>query len=239
MQAMIECRHLSKTFQDADKVLTILSDVNLQVQKGEQIAIMGRSGSGKTTLLQLLGGLDTPSQGEVTISGTNLNTMTEKHLCQFRNQSLGFVFQFHHLLPEFTALENVAMPLVMGDYSVDMAKEQARDILDQVELSHRLDHKPAALSGGERQRVAIARALVNKPECLFADEPTGNLDKDTAEHILSLLQKINRARQTTLVVVTHDLSLANHLDKTYFLTHGVLSESEQAPHPISEVTNTA
>lgn len=221
----LECRNLQKEYIDANSRLKILSGVSLQVKRGEQIAIMGRSGSGKTTLLQMLGGLDTPTAGEVYINGQNIHALKESERCQLRNRSIGYVYQFHHLLPEFTALENVAMPLLIANENLKSAQEQAREILEQVGLKDRVQHKPSEMSGGERQRVAIARALIHNPACILADEPTGNLDDENAEQVFEVLCDINRRLQTSVILVTHDVDLAAKLDRTLILQGGQLQPS--------------
>lgn len=222
---VIECCGVTKTFQDAKLKLQILKGIDLQVKKGEQIAIIGRSGSGKTTLLQVLSGLDMPSQGKVFINGQDLQKIDNKRLCQIRNKTLGFIYQQHHLLPEFNALENVAMPMLIGGIAPKVALQEARILLKEVGLFHRCEHRPGALSGGERQRVAIARALVMHPNCVFADEPTGNLDDENAKHALKVMQEISVNIGTAFIVVTHDLELAKSMDKIYHLQDGKLSES--------------
>jgi lipoprotein-releasing system ATP-binding protein len=201
----------------------VLSDINLTINAGDRIAIVGSSGSGKSTLLHLLGGLDSPSQGQVHVQGQNINQLSTNALSRLRNQSLGFVYQFHHLLPEFSALENVAIPLVIGGETPANAYNAAEVLLEQVGLGHRLKHKPSELSGGERQRTAIARALITKPACLLADEPTGNLDHHTADAIFELLLQLNETLKTALVIVTHDTGLAQKMDKTVTLLDGRLN----------------
>ncbi len=219
----LECRQVCKEYKDAETRVKVLTNVSLAVQRGEQIAIMGRSGSGKTTLLQMLGGLDAPTSGEVWINGHNLHKMSESRLERLRNQSLGFIYQMHHLLPEFTAIENVAMPLLIANQDPREATERAKLLLDQVGLGLRLHHRPSELSGGERQRVAIARALINNPDCVLADEPTGNLDDENAAHVFEIMQALNRAKQTSLIIVTHDVDLAAKMDRTLILHGGNLS----------------
>jgi lipoprotein-releasing system ATP-binding protein len=219
---VLECREVVKDYEDANTKIKVLTGVSLSVQRGEQIAIMGRSGSGKTTLLQMLGGLDAPSSGEIWINGQNLHKMSERHVERLRNQSLGFIYQLHHLLPEFTAIENVAMPLLIGNIKPSVAAERAIALLEAVGLKNRLNHHPAELSGGERQRVAIARALVNQPSCVLADEPTGNLDDKNAQQVLEVMQTLNRTAQTSLIIVTHDPALATKMDRTLVLHGGQL-----------------
>ncbi len=221
---VVQCRHLAKQFTDGGLDTHVLSDVNLTVNKGERLAIVGSSGSGKSTLLHLLGGLDEPSSGGVEIHGQDINNLSVNALSKLRNQSLGFVYQFHHLLPEFTALENVAIPLIIGGIDPKMAQQQAEDLLSKVGLSHRLIHKPSELSGGERQRAALARALINKPDCLLADEPTGNLDHRTAQAIFDLILELNQSLGTALVIVTHDTQLAAQMDRILTLKDGILDD---------------
>jgi lipoprotein-releasing system ATP-binding protein len=220
---VIECSHLAKSYADGDMETHVLSDINLTINAGDRIAIVGSSGSGKSTLLHLLGGLDSPSQGQVHVQGQNINQLSTNALSRLRNQSLGFVYQFHHLLPEFSALENVAIPLVIGGEAPENAYNTAEVLLEQVGLGHRLKHKPSELSGGERQRTAIARALITKPACLLADEPTGNLDHHTADAIFELLLQLNETLKTALVIVTHDTGLAQKMDKTVTLLDGRLN----------------
>jgi lipoprotein-releasing system ATP-binding protein len=221
---VLECREVFKEYQDAHTRVKVLMGVSLVVKRGEQIAIMGRSGSGKTTLLQMLGGLDVPTGGEVWMNGHNLHQLPESRLEKIRNRTMGFIYQMHHLLPEFTALENVAMPLLISDVEPEVAEKRAVDLLKQVGLSKRLEHYPGALSGGERQRVAIARALVNNPDCVLADEPTGNLDDENAAQVFEIMQSLNRTHKTSLIIVTHDPALAQKMDRTYVLHGGHLSE---------------
>lgn len=220
MSSIIRCENLCKTYTGLD--VAVLNGIDLSVRKGEQIAIVGASGSGKSTLLHLLGGLDTPSDGIVELLGNNLNQLSETRKGQIRNDALGFVYQFHHLLPEFTAVENVAIPLLIGRMSRQKALAQASEMLERVGLSHRLEHMPGELSGGERQRAALARALVTEPDCILADEPTGNLDRVTANQVFELLIEINAALKTSLIVVTHDTTLADKMDRRYQLEDGRL-----------------
>lgn len=221
--SIIQCTHLAKHFTDGGLETNVLSDINLAVSKGDRLAIVGSSGSGKSTLLHLLGGLDQPSSGTVTIHGHDINALSVNALSKLRNQSLGFVYQFHHLLPEFSALENVAIPLVIAGQQPKQAQQQAEDLLAKVGLSHRLIHKPSELSGGERQRAALARALITQPDCLLADEPTGNLDHRTAQTIFDLILNLNESLGTALIIVTHDNAMASQMDKVLTLTDGILT----------------
>jgi lipoprotein-releasing system ATP-binding protein len=219
---LLRCESISKSFTDAESRIHILHDVSISVSQGETLAILGSSGSGKSTLLHILATLDQPDSGEIYFQDQCLNQLTAKKQAAFRNQNLGFVYQFHHLLPEFSAQENVAMPLLISHTNKSDALEKAAQVLERVGLSHRLQHKPAQLSGGERQRVAIARALVNSPKIIMADEPTGNLDALNSAQIFELIQSINQELETTFIIVTHDQSLAEKLDRTLFLKQGKL-----------------
>jgi lipoprotein-releasing system ATP-binding protein len=223
MSSVLRCTQLAKTFTEAGSSLEVLRDINLDLSQGERIAIMGSSGSGKSTLLHLLGGLDTPTAGRVEITGTPLENLNAVALGQLRNQALGFVYQFHHLLPEFTALENVAMPLLVRGNAPASAAAEAEAMLDRVGLAGRLTHKPGELSGGERQRAAVARALVTRPRCVLADEPTGNLDRYNAEQVYELMLALNQELETSFVVVTHDPRIAERMDRVLVLEDGRIS----------------
>ena len=222
-QSIIQCSHLAKQFSDGDLETDVLTDINLTVNKGDRLAIVGSSGSGKSTLLHLLGGLDEPSNGTVEIHGQDINRLSVNALSKLRNQSLGFVYQFHHLLPEFTAVENVAIPLIISGIKPKKAQQQAEELLVKVGLGHRLIHKPSELSGGERQRAALARALITQPDCLLADEPTGNLDHRTAQAIFELILELNESLGTALIIVTHDTNLASQMDTVLTLSDGQLA----------------
>ena len=219
-QSILSCRDLHKTYHGLE--VAVLNGIYLNVLAGEQVAIVGASGSGKSTLLHLLGGLDVPSQGDVSILDKNLAQLSEAQKGDLRNQSLGFVYQFHHLLPEFTALENVAMPLLIRRMDKEQALSLASEMLAKVGLAHRLEHMPGELSGGERQRAALARAMVTQPQCILADEPTGNLDRHTAHAVFDLLLEMNQQQNVSLIVVSHDMELAAKMQRQYKLVDGKL-----------------
>lgn len=224
MMPVIQCKNIAKTFQDGNLKVEVLKKIDLTISQAETIAVVGPSGSGKSTLLHILGGLDKPSSGEVFLKGESIHAMSERKRCHMRNKELGFVYQFHHLLPEFTAQENVAMPLLIRGINPDKAMHTAAEMLSQVGLSERLKHKLSQLSGGERQRTAIARALVSEPSCLLADEPTGNLDQATADKVYELLLSLNKQLKTSILIVTHDRQLANRMDRCLYLDAGIIRQ---------------
>lgn len=223
---VLHAAQLSRHFFDAERRLDILNDLNLEVAESERVAIIGSSGSGKSTLLHLLAGLDKPDSGEVSVGGIRLNDLNQKSLARVRNQHLGFVFQFHHLLPEFSAVENVAVPMLLANCAPRQARVRAAELLSQVGLADRMKHRPAKLSGGERQRVAIARALANRPACVLMDEPTGNLDPQTAQEVEGYLQQLNKQLGIAFIMVTHDHQLAARMDRALVLKEGKLESVE-------------
>ena len=221
---VIQAEALAKTYAEGKMHTPVFDGLELAVHAGETVAIVGASGAGKSTLLHLLGGLDTPTSGEVYVTGQKMSALSDGARGQLRNRALGFIYQFHHLLPEFTALENVMMPVLLGGADVAIATQRAKALVGQVGLGHRIEHKPGELSGGERQRAAVARALVNQPACVLGDEPTGNLDENTAATVFELMLELNRAQKTSLVLVTHDRRLASRLDRVLELHEGRLRE---------------
>lgn len=224
MNNILTCQELSKSFHEANKELIVLRHIDFSVEPNQLIAILGSSGAGKSTFLHLLGGLDKPTSGTIFWHGQNIHTLSEQKKCRLRNNQLGFIYQFHHLLPEFTALENVAMPLLIRGIKTAHAKKQAKELLARIELSERETHQIGQLSGGERQRVAIARALITNPHCVLADEPTGNLDQDTSKQILEVMLNLQKDLGTSFVIATHDLVLADAMQKRYRLENGYLKE---------------
>ncbi|MCW8955331.1 MAG: ATP-binding cassette domain-containing protein [Gammaproteobacteria bacterium] len=220
---VLEGFNLGKSYDEGGgRILEVLKNISLTIRAGDKVAIVGASGSGKSTLLHLLGGLDKPSHGQVYINSHEVDRLSEAELCRLRNRNLGFIYQFHHLLPEFTAQENVAMPALIQGVRPSLALNKARILLEKVGMIRRLDHKPSELSGGERQRAAIARALINEPRCICADEPTGNLDKDTAEQVIQVMLRLNEEFNSSLIVVTHDMALAEKMDMVYTIENGSL-----------------
>jgi len=221
---VLVCRSVVRRFREGESTLEVLSGVDLVVHEAERLAIVGTSGSGKTTLLQIMGGLDDPTSGNVLVNGQSIANIDEKEKSTLRNRFIGFVYQFHHLLPEFTAQENVAMPLLIRRLKKDDAMQQAADLLNRVGLAERLDHKPGELSGGERQRAAVARALITRPKLVLADEPTGNLDTGNGQHVMKLMLELNRELNTSLVIVTHDHGIAGQMDRVLVLEDGRLKQ---------------
>jgi len=221
---MLKAINIARDFNDGVRSdLHVLNDISFSLDRAETSAIIGSSGSGKTTLLNILGGLDEPTSGHVLLNDVDVHKLSEKKRCIVRNEHFGFIYQFHHLLPEFTALENVAMPLLIKGDAIELAQQKAEKVLDDVGLSKRLHHKPSELSGGERQRAAIARALIHRPDCILADEPTGNLDRKNAEAAIDLIINLNKEYNTSLVIVTHDLKIAERMESIYTLEDGVLN----------------
>ena len=220
--SILQCHNLTMRYAQGGLDVEVLKGVNFNINKGERVAIMGASGSGKSTLLHLLGGLEKPTGGKVILDGTDLDNVSGKQLASLRNRSLGFIYQFHHLLGEFTILENVAMPLLIGGHSVEEARQQATLLLQRVGLGHRIEHKPGEISGGERQRAAVARALINKPGVVLADEPTGNLDSKTAEDVFQLMLELNQELNVSFLIVTHDHDLAGKMGKVLHMEDGVI-----------------
>jgi lipoprotein-releasing system ATP-binding protein len=221
---VLRASHIAKTYEEGDLRTKVLSDVNFTLKRGETLSIVGASGSGKSTLLHIIGGLDTLTSGEVEVEGQLLSKLSDADRGRVRNRSMGFIYQFHHLLPEFTALENVCMPLLIRGTNIGEAQKQATALLERVGLGQRLEHKPSELSGGERQRCAVARALVTRPSCVLGDEPTGNLDEDNAAQVYALMLELNREIGTSFILVTHDNKLAARMDRTLVLHNGELFE---------------
>ena len=224
---ILQCQQLTKRYTQGDLDVEVLKGVDLQIYSGQRVAIMGASGSGKSTLMHLLGGLERPTSGSVKLAGVDLNKVSGSALGVLRNRSLGFIYQFHHLLGEFTLLENVAMPLLIGRQPIKQAQQNAMALLKRVGLGHRIQHKPGELSGGERQRAAVARALINKPNCVLADEPTGNLDRKTAEQIYQLMLELNQELQVSFLVVTHDPDLAARMDHVLHMEDGIIVDIDK------------
>lgn len=234
---LLRCENISKFYQEGDSRVQVLKNISFSMNPGELVAIVGSSGSGKSTLLHTLGGLDQASEGEVFIKGQSLQALSSNALAKLRNQNLGFVYQFHHLMADFSALENVMMPMLIGQQSRTEAKDRAEKMLQAVGLSHRITHRPSALSGGERQRVAIARALVNNPALVLADEPTGNLDQKTTESIFDLIKQLNEEQQIAFLLVTHDLGLAAKMDRYCVMRDGVLTPSSPDKTELSQLNS--
>lgn len=224
MSNIVECRSLGFNYGKGNSKTSVLKNLNFQIKSNEKIAIIGQSGCGKSTLLNLLAGLDTPSEGEVLVNNTNISTLPEHKRTELRARNLGFVYQFHHLLKDFSSIYNTALPLLISGVDTNQAMAKAQEILKKVGLENRTNHKPSELSGGERQRVAIARAMITEPACLMADEPTGNLDATNAREVLDLIIELNKNRDTALLIVTHDLSIANKMERKFDLTNGFLVE---------------
>ena len=224
MSNIVECRSLGFNYGKGNSKTSVLKNLNFQIKSNEKIAIIGQSGCGKSTLLNLFAGLDTPSEGEVLVDNTNISTLPEHKRTELRARNLGFVYQFHHLLKDFSSIYNTALPLLISGVDTNQAMAKAQEILKKVGLENRTNHKPSELSGGERQRVAIARAMITEPACLMADEPTGNLDATNAREVLDLIIELNKNRDTALLIVTHDLSIANKMERKFDLTNGILVE---------------
>ena len=224
MSNIVECRSLGFNYGKGNSKTSVLKNLNFQIKSNEKIAIIGQSGCGKSTLLNLLARLDTPSEGEVFVDNTNISTLPEHKRTELRARNLGFVYQFHHLLKDFSSIYNTALPLLISGVDTNQAMAKAQEILKKVGLENRTNHKPSELSGGERQRVAIARAMITEPACLMADEPTGNLDATNAREVLDLIIELNKNRDTALLIVTHDLSIANKMERKFDLTNGILVE---------------